>query len=108
MTADYQQWQPQLSAVGTLRAVRGVDVTTEVVGLVRSIEFKSGDEVKAGQVVGIITAGEATSFRTTTSSVAYAIPSNTAVRVANAMRLRLNERSSRWATIPAGGTTRSF
>ena len=37
----------------------------------------------AGQVVGIITAGEATSFRTTSSSVAYAIPSNTAVRIAN-------------------------
>src|SRR5579859_2912315 len=37
----------------------------------------------AGQVIGIITAGEATSFRTTTSTVAYAIPSNTAVRVAN-------------------------
>ena len=51
MKADYQQWQPQLSAVGTLRAVRGVDVTTEVAGLVRSIEFKSGDEVKAGQVL---------------------------------------------------------
>ena len=39
MKADYQEWQPQLSAVGTLRAVRGVDVTTEVAGLVRSIEF---------------------------------------------------------------------
>jgi membrane fusion protein (multidrug efflux system) len=51
MTAQYQDWQPQLSAVGTLRAVRGVDVTTEVAGLVRSIEFKSGDEVKAGQVM---------------------------------------------------------
>ena len=51
MKAEYQQWQPQLSAVGTLRAVRGVDVTTEVAGLVRSIEFKSGDEVKAGQVL---------------------------------------------------------
>src|SRR5262252_999164 len=51
MTADYQQWQPQLSAVGTLRAVRGVDVTTEVAGLVRSLEFKSGEEVKAGQVL---------------------------------------------------------
>jgi len=51
MTADYQQWQPQLSAVGTLRAVRGVEVTTEVAGLVRSIEFKSGDDVKAGQVL---------------------------------------------------------
>jgi membrane fusion protein (multidrug efflux system) len=31
--------------------VRGVDVTNEVAGLVRSIEFKSGDEVKAGQVM---------------------------------------------------------
>jgi membrane fusion protein (multidrug efflux system) len=51
MNADYQEWQPQLSAVGTLRAVRGVDVTTEVAGLVRSIEFKSGQEVKAGQVL---------------------------------------------------------
>jgi len=56
MTADYQDWQPQLSAVGTLRAVRGVDVTTEVAGLVRSIEFKSGDEVKAGQVLAQLNA----------------------------------------------------
>jgi membrane fusion protein (multidrug efflux system) len=51
MKADYQEWQPQLSAVGTLRAVRGVDVTTEVAGLVRTIEFKSGEEVKTGQVL---------------------------------------------------------
>ncbi len=51
MTAEDQEWQPQISAVGTLRAVRGVDVTTEVAGLVRSIEFKSGDEVKSGQVL---------------------------------------------------------
>jgi membrane fusion protein, multidrug efflux system len=56
MKADYQQWQPQLSAVGTLRAVRGVDVTTEVAGLVRSLEFKSGDEVKAGQVLAQLNA----------------------------------------------------
>jgi membrane fusion protein (multidrug efflux system) len=56
MTAEYQQWQPQLSAVGTLRAVRGVDVTTEVAGLVRSIEFKSGDEVRAGQVLAQLNA----------------------------------------------------
>jgi membrane fusion protein (multidrug efflux system) len=45
------EWQPQLAAVGTLVAVRGVDVTTEIAGLVRSIEFKSGDEVKAGTVL---------------------------------------------------------
>ncbi len=53
---DYQEWQPQLSAVGTLRAMRGVDVTTEVAGLVRSIHFKSGDEVKAGQVLAQLNA----------------------------------------------------
>jgi membrane fusion protein (multidrug efflux system) len=36
--------------------VRGVDVTTEVAGLVRSINFKSGDEVKAGQVLAQLNA----------------------------------------------------
>jgi membrane fusion protein (multidrug efflux system) len=45
------EWQPQLSAVGTLAPVRGVDVTTEIAGLVRKVNFKSGDEVKAGQVL---------------------------------------------------------
>jgi membrane fusion protein, multidrug efflux system len=56
MKVDFQEWQPQLTAVGTLRAVRGVDVTTEVAGLVRSVEFKSGDEVKAGQVLAQLNA----------------------------------------------------
>jgi len=45
------EWQPQLAAVGTVTAVRGVDVTTEIAGLVRSVNFKSGDEVKAGAVL---------------------------------------------------------
>lgn len=49
--AAYQAWQPQVAAVGSLRAVRGVDVTTEVAGLVREVAFKSGDEAKAGQVL---------------------------------------------------------
>ena len=40
------EWQPQVGAVGTMVAVRGVDVTTEIAGLVRSIEFKSGQEAK--------------------------------------------------------------
>jgi len=51
MKAAMQEWQPQLNAVGSLRAVRGVDVTTEIAGLVREIRFKSGDEVKAGAVL---------------------------------------------------------
>jgi biotin carboxyl carrier protein len=45
------EWQPQLNSVGTLAPVRGVDVTTEIAGLVREVRFKSGDEVKAGQVL---------------------------------------------------------
>ncbi|ANB77644.1 efflux transporter periplasmic adaptor subunit [Paraburkholderia phytofirmans OLGA172] len=49
--AGYQSWQPQLAAVGSLRAVRGVDVTTEVAGLVREVAFSSGQEAKAGQVL---------------------------------------------------------
>ena len=45
------QWQPQLAAVGGLSAVRGVDVSTEVAGLVRQVNFKSGQEVKAGALL---------------------------------------------------------
>ncbi len=49
--ATVSEWQPQLTSVGTLVPVRGVDVTTEIAGLVRQVHFKSGDEVKAGQVL---------------------------------------------------------
>lgn len=45
------EWQPQLAAVGTLSAVRGVDVTSEIAGLVTSVNFKSGQEVEAGTVL---------------------------------------------------------
>ncbi|MGH8782857.1 efflux RND transporter periplasmic adaptor subunit [Paraburkholderia sp.] len=47
----YQTWQPQINAVGSVRAARGVDVTTEVTGIVRTVRFHSGDEVKAGDVL---------------------------------------------------------
>ncbi|HYK25904.1 MAG TPA: efflux RND transporter periplasmic adaptor subunit [Steroidobacteraceae bacterium] len=49
--AEYSDWQPTLGAVGSVRAVRGVDITTEVAGLVRSIRLRSGEEVGAGQVL---------------------------------------------------------
>ena len=47
----YSDWQPQISAVGSVRAVRGVDITTEVTGLVRSVDFRSGDDAKRGQIL---------------------------------------------------------
>jgi membrane fusion protein, multidrug efflux system len=42
-------WQPQVKAVGSLRAERGVDLSTEVAGMVKTVHFTSGEEVKAGQ-----------------------------------------------------------
>jgi membrane fusion protein, multidrug efflux system len=49
--AATEEWQTQIQAVGTLRAVRGVDVVGEIAGLVQSIHFKSGDNVSAGQLL---------------------------------------------------------
>ena len=51
IVAQPAEWQPRLTAVGTLRAVRGVDVTSEVAGQVRSLEFQSGKDVAAGQLL---------------------------------------------------------
>lgn len=46
--ASLQEWQPELNAVGTLRAVRGADLAPEVAGVISAIQFRSGEEVKAG------------------------------------------------------------
>jgi membrane fusion protein (multidrug efflux system) len=46
--ATAQEWQPELSAIGTLRAVRGADLAPEVAGIISAIHFRSGEEVKAG------------------------------------------------------------
>ena len=43
-----QTWQPVLSAVGSLKAVNGVTVSTDLAGIVSKIEFESGTEVKKG------------------------------------------------------------
>jgi membrane fusion protein (multidrug efflux system) len=46
--ATMQEWQPELSAVGTLRAARGADLAPEVAGVISAIHFRSGEEVKTG------------------------------------------------------------
>lgn len=51
MQAGFQSWQPQINAVGSLRGVRGVDLASEIAGIVQSLHFKSGDEAKANQVL---------------------------------------------------------
>jgi len=49
--AKFEEWQPALNAVGTLRAVRGADLALDIAGLVTKVNLKSGDEVKEGQVL---------------------------------------------------------
>ena len=46
-----QTWQPVLSAVGSLRAVNGVTVSTDLAGIVSEIAFKSGEPVKKGDLL---------------------------------------------------------
>jgi membrane fusion protein (multidrug efflux system) len=47
----FQEWQPELRAVGTLRAARGADLALDIAGLVTRVNVQSGDEVKEGQVL---------------------------------------------------------
>jgi membrane fusion protein, multidrug efflux system len=51
VTAGLQDWQPQVSAVGSLRAVNGADLSLEVSGIVDQLNFNSGDDVAAGAVL---------------------------------------------------------
>ena len=50
-TATSSDWQPKIDAVGSLRAVRGADLSLEVPGVVEEITFNSGDEVQEGQLL---------------------------------------------------------
>jgi membrane fusion protein (multidrug efflux system) len=51
IVASRQPWQPHLDAVGNLRAVRGADLSAEIAGIVDTIDFSSGADVKAGDVL---------------------------------------------------------
>ena len=46
-----QAWQPVLSAIGTLRAVNGTQLSTDLAGIVSKIAFESGTEVKKGDLL---------------------------------------------------------
>ena len=49
--AKAQSWQPVLSVVGSMRAVNGVLVSTDLAGIVAQIAFESGREVKKGDLL---------------------------------------------------------
>lgn len=51
IVAAKQEWQPQLKAIGTLRAVRGADLSAQVGGTVSAIHFDSGADVAEGALL---------------------------------------------------------
>jgi membrane fusion protein (multidrug efflux system) len=46
--ANLSEWQPKITAVGSLRAVSGADLSLEVSGVVDVLAFNSGDDVDKG------------------------------------------------------------
>jgi membrane fusion protein (multidrug efflux system) len=51
MQAEYQDWQPRIKASGSLRAVQGISITSEIAGMVRKIHFKPGASVKENDLL---------------------------------------------------------
>ncbi len=71
--AKASTWQPALHAVGSLKAVQGVDVTTDLGGIVREINFESGTTVEKGQLlVKLDTVQEEAQLRQAEASLALA------------------------------------
>lgn len=49
--AEREQWQPYLQVVGSLSAVAGIEVTSEVAGQISAIHFSSGERVERGKLL---------------------------------------------------------
>jgi membrane fusion protein, multidrug efflux system len=51
VTAAETDWQSYLQSTGSLRAVRGADLSAQIAGVVDEISFDSGNDVSAGKVL---------------------------------------------------------
>src|SRR5271166_2822334 len=49
--ARIEQWPPQLTAIGTLRAYQGIMIAPQAAGVIAAIHFDSGADVKAGDLL---------------------------------------------------------
>lgn len=49
--ATLELWEPKILTIGSLRAINGVDVTSEVDGLVKKIFFSPGQDVDEGEII---------------------------------------------------------
>ncbi len=49
--AQSEDWVPVLPAIGTLKAVQGVDIAPQIGGVIRALQFDSGQTVTAGTLL---------------------------------------------------------
>lgn len=49
--ATYEQWPPQLTAIGSLRAYQGIFIAPQVAGVISAIHFESGQDVREGELL---------------------------------------------------------
>lgn len=56
--AGIESWQPRIEAVGSLRAAQGADLSSEVAGIVQSVQFESGSDVDKGSALVQLRADE--------------------------------------------------
>lgn len=50
-TVNFENWEPTISAVGTLKAQKGTDITPQLAGIVSEIPFESDSDVKQGDLL---------------------------------------------------------
>ncbi|HKI59532.1 MAG TPA: efflux RND transporter periplasmic adaptor subunit [Mariprofundaceae bacterium] len=58
MEAKFEQWQPKIRSVGSLRARQGAMIVAERASTVEAVHFKAGEEVRAGKLLLELEAGE--------------------------------------------------
>ena len=56
--ATTEEWQREIEAVGSLRAVNGADLSFEVAGIIKDLRFNSGDDVAAGAILTTLRADD--------------------------------------------------
>ena len=49
--AQVQEWQPQIEAIGSVRAVNGANLSSQISGIVTAIHFESGKDVAQGTLL---------------------------------------------------------
>ncbi|MDO8287904.1 MAG: efflux RND transporter periplasmic adaptor subunit [Parvibaculum sp.] len=47
----YEEWEPKINAVGTMKAKKGTDITPQLSGIVSNISFESDSDVKEGDIL---------------------------------------------------------